>query len=382
MDVTYTSGSSKFNYRVCAVIISQGRILAMRDERSPYYYLPGGRVKLGETAEAAVLREVREELEISAEIVRPLWLCQSFFTEDVDGLDYHELCLYFLIDADGSGLLSRGESFTLYERGHTHIFEWLPFERLENEYFYPLFMKKAVFDLPERLTLITAREPMKDAAVIACTSLREYVEAAQAKLGTNYPVFYLDRKYHRDPVEMREHVLELIARLPAGVRTALVVMGFCGGSWEGVSAPCRIVMPRVDDCVSLLLQTGDSPKSDLKQPRSLYVRAKDPADESFRAIFESMTRDADPETKRRYHDDWKRLYDRVFIIDTGLNDCRRPEYFETVKRDADWLEAETEYVPGGTRLIEKLLSGEWDGQFLVLEPGQKASAEKVLIREA
>ena len=48
MDITYISEHKKFNYRVCAVIISNNKILAMHDERSPYFYLPGGRVQLGE----------------------------------------------------------------------------------------------------------------------------------------------------------------------------------------------------------------------------------------------------------------------------------------------------------------------------------------------
>ena len=91
MDISYTSGNEKFNYRVCAVIISDNKILAMHDERSPYYYLPGGRVQLGETAECAVIREVEEELNVSPEIIRPLWMNQSFFAEDVDKLNYHEI---------------------------------------------------------------------------------------------------------------------------------------------------------------------------------------------------------------------------------------------------------------------------------------------------
>ena len=79
MDISFEAGNEKFNYRVCAVILNDGKILAMQDERSPYFYLPGGRVKLGETAEEAVVREIKEELNITARIVRPLWLNQSFF---------------------------------------------------------------------------------------------------------------------------------------------------------------------------------------------------------------------------------------------------------------------------------------------------------------
>lgn len=158
MDISYISGNNKFNYRVCAVITEGGRLLAMHDERSPYYYLPGGRVKLNETAEEAVLREVREELGIEAAIVRPLWLNQAFFNEDVDKLNYHELCIYFLMDVSKTDLLKRGDRFTLREREHTHDFEWLEFARLRGEYFYPVFLKEKIFELPETFTLIEERE--------------------------------------------------------------------------------------------------------------------------------------------------------------------------------------------------------------------------------
>lgn len=78
MDISYKMDDQKFNYRVCAMMISNEKILAMHDERSPYFYLPGGRVKMGETAEHAVIREVQEELNITPKIVRLLWLNQAF----------------------------------------------------------------------------------------------------------------------------------------------------------------------------------------------------------------------------------------------------------------------------------------------------------------
>lgn len=157
MDVSFKTNEGKFNYRVCAVMINNGRILAMHDERSPYYYLPGGRVEMGETAEHAVVREVQEELNITPKIIRPLWLNQAFFTEDVDGQNYHELCVYFLVDISNTDILSK-ERFTLQERHHTHDFEWLEFERLKTEYFYPLFLKSEIFNLPDEFTIRAERE--------------------------------------------------------------------------------------------------------------------------------------------------------------------------------------------------------------------------------
>lgn len=155
MDISFLCGNQKFNYRVCAIITSDHKILAMHDERSPYFYLPGGRVAMGEAAEQAVVREVEEELGITSKIIRPLWLSQAFFTEEVDNLCYHELCIYFLMNISETNLLAKGAVFTLGEDGHTHTFEWLDFDRLKEEYFYPIFLKKEIFNLPKEFTIRT-----------------------------------------------------------------------------------------------------------------------------------------------------------------------------------------------------------------------------------
>lgn len=158
MDLSFRCDNQKFNYRVCAMIILENKILAMHDERSPYFYLPGGRVSMGETAEQAVIREMQEELGITPKIIRPVWLNQAFFTEDVDNQRYHELCIYFLIDISKTDLLENGETFTKTDGKHTHVFEWLEFSRLKDEYFYPLFLKKEIFNLPSEFTIRTEIE--------------------------------------------------------------------------------------------------------------------------------------------------------------------------------------------------------------------------------
>ena len=56
MDISFQTPQGRFNLRVCAVIVHDGRLLTMRDGICDYAYLPGGRVQLHETAEQAILR--------------------------------------------------------------------------------------------------------------------------------------------------------------------------------------------------------------------------------------------------------------------------------------------------------------------------------------
>ncbi len=158
MDISFKTGEGRFNYRVCAIIVNDNKLLAMHNEVSPYYYLPGGRVNLGESAENAVLRELKEELDVDAKIVRPLWINQAFFEEDVTKENFHEICIYFLVDVSETDILARGNRFQGTETNHIHEFEWLSFEMLKEEYIYPIFIKEKIFNLPITLELQTEFE--------------------------------------------------------------------------------------------------------------------------------------------------------------------------------------------------------------------------------
>ena len=92
MDLTFKTEDGVFNYRVCAIIKHNNKLLAMKNNNTPYYYLPGGRVNMHEDTDTAIKRELKEELGIDANIVRPLWLVQSFFIEDEIKEKFHELC--------------------------------------------------------------------------------------------------------------------------------------------------------------------------------------------------------------------------------------------------------------------------------------------------
>lgn len=210
-------------------------------------------------------------------------------------------------------------------------------------------------------------------AIITCSSLERYLAAAQRSQGTNHPVIVCDRLFHVEPEKLKAEIARLIAALPQPPETLLVAMGFCGGAWDHVRFPFRVVVPRVDDCVSLLLATDDACVPNRKALGHLYLYEDDPAEFSARSLMRDYSRE-DPtfaglDEETLFHM-WFDNYHALDIIDTGMNDCYAEGYVAAAQQNADQIGATLDFVPGSNRILEKLVSGRWDDQFIVAEPGQ------------
>ena len=155
MDISFKAAEGAFNYRVAAIIVCDDRILVMQDEGIPHDYLPGGRVHLGEPAADALARELREELDMALPPHRLVFIGESFFT--IDSTRYHEMCLYFLMEAPAA-LLARGDAFTRVEGAEVHHFRWARFEELRQLSFYPIFLKERIFTLPDAPEFISHQD--------------------------------------------------------------------------------------------------------------------------------------------------------------------------------------------------------------------------------
>ena len=210
------------------------------------------------------------------------------------------------------------------------------------------------------------------ACILACSSMTEFVAEAQRRQGTDWPVYVIDRTLHAEPEHMKDAVTALMQRIPEEYDTILVAMGFCGGVWSQVICPRRMVLPRVDDCVSLLLHTDDDYRPNRKEPGHLYLYETDPAQFSALGLLRSDA-PVDPSLEGLDPDwlfhMWFDNYHHMDIIDTGLNDCYSEDYVLAAQAQADEINAALDFAPGSIRLLEKLVSGQWDHQFIMAEPG-------------
>ena len=148
--ITFDRGNDRFNFRAAGVILSEDKVLVHKAEGDDFWALPGGRVEMGESGEAAIMREMKEEIGLLFKVVRPVWVLENFF--DHQEKNYHELSIIFLLRClDENALVKRGNAFHGLDSGILLVFKWLAIKELEHEPLYPSFLRKDLADLPGRL---------------------------------------------------------------------------------------------------------------------------------------------------------------------------------------------------------------------------------------
>ena len=127
------------NIRAGAIIIKDNKVLMMANEKDDYLYSVGGRIKFGETAEEAIVREVWEETGTKMEIDRLGFIHENYFYGDAPtnlGKLVYEISFFFYMKAP-EDFAPTTESFT-GDNSKEHP-KWVSLD--ENIKMYPPFFK-------------------------------------------------------------------------------------------------------------------------------------------------------------------------------------------------------------------------------------------------
>ena len=216
----------------------------------------------------------------------------------------------------------------------------------------------------------------QNSVVFACSTMLGHLRAANNILGTDIPVIPMGRQTFTYPSDMRQKIWEAAGRLPSSVKYILIAMGFSPETWNGLTLARTVVIPDFDDCISMLLACTDDQRGNLKQDYHMYYRDSDGGQYSIRAILESAQKEYGMEPGTTVFGSWFADYVSLDIIDTGAYDCYRESFVTRAEDDAQLIRVPVDFVQGSNRVCEKLLSGQWDSQFVVLSPGEAASPER------
>jgi hypothetical protein len=164
-----------------------------------------------------------------------------------------------------------------------------------------------------------------------------------------------------------------------GFDTILLGYGLCSNAVVGLRATtAQLVVPRVDDCISIFLGSRDAYRAQASREPGTYYLTKgwievgdSPFDEELRLAErygEAMA--------TRMVGLMLRNYRRLALINTGSQDMDR--YRAYARRAAERFGLRFEEVEGAPSLVEKLLFGPWDTECLVVPPGGTIALDEFL----
>ena len=213
--------------------------------------------------------------------------------------------------------------------------------------------------------------------LIACSMIEDEINDVFDRFGYgDIEIRWMERGYHNDPDELREVIQNEISRAEAdGADTVMLAYGFCGKGASGWHTEhAALAMPRFDDCCNMMLCTGKRQKRNLLEAGNMYLTKGWSKDEG--ALLSMLERAQERYGERRGLRVMKLMFDsytRVTVIDTGCYELQPVE--EYAEKCADLLDLELCKVPGSNEIMRKLISGDWDEDIIVKEPGEPVRDE-------
>ena len=121
---------NKFEICIRAVILNKGKILVCWNKKKGYYFFPGGHLEFSEKIGDALVREIKEELNVGVKKFDFVGIVDNVFTED--GEKHHEINFVFNVKLDKCNIFSQED----------HIdFHWKTLKEFKKEKVLPIALK-------------------------------------------------------------------------------------------------------------------------------------------------------------------------------------------------------------------------------------------------
>jgi hypothetical protein len=218
--------------------------------------------------------------------------------------------------------------------------------------------------------------------ILACaTVIEEMVPLLPS--GVGYRV--LDFGLHTDPAKLRHALQKAIDEVEMDPSVDVIILGYglCSQGVIGIkSSHSILVVPRVDDCISIFLGSASAYRNQARLEPGTYYLTK-----GWIEVGESPFSEYDATVQRFGREKAERIYQMMFqhykrlaLINTGQYELER--YREYARRTADRFSLRYEEIEGSTELVTKMINGPWDKEFIVVEPGRAIELEQFFFSES
>lgn len=211
--------------------------------------------------------------------------------------------------------------------------------------------------------------------IISCGMLAEELKKACAGQSVLPEIIEQPRGMHEHPKELKERLSVLISE-HQNVDEIVLTYGLCGYGTVGlISENTRLVLPRFDDCISQLLYReteGRTCRSKI-QAGHLYltggwIKDKKSVLGQCKEITETYGENA-PEILDAIYGG----YHTMDVIDTGAHNIEETE--KNAEEICRYLPLKKEKITGSCDILKRIISGDYDDNFIVLNPGDAVTEQ-------
>lgn len=214
--------------------------------------------------------------------------------------------------------------------------------------------------------------------IVACQTIRDEVNLAIAETGVPYPVLWIESGLHNFPDRLGQKIQQEINNIE-NVETILLAFGYCGNSLLGItSSRAQLIIPRVDDCISLLLGSYERRQSMDKEIGTYFLtKGWLENEQNLVSEYERCVVRYGKEKALRVMKLMLNNYHRLMVINTQAYQAEG--VLTKTKWFADVLGLSHEEIEGSSRLLKKLLLGPWDAEFAIIQAGEKVTLEHMIM---
>jgi hypothetical protein len=204
--------------------------------------------------------------------------------------------------------------------------------------------------------------------VIACATV---IEEMLPLLPADVAHEVLDFGLHLRPNELKRVLQEKIDEASQNADVLLLGYGLCSMAVVGLQArTAHLVIPRVDDCIAIFLGSCAAYQMQTKKEPGTYYLTKgwiEVGDTPFEEHKQLVEKYGEAKAKRMTGLLLKN-YTRLGFINTGQYEI--DHYRDYARKTADQFGLRFEEIEGSPELVEKMVRGPWDEEFVVVPPGE------------
>ena len=211
-------------------------------------------------------------------------------------------------------------------------------------------------------------------AVIACETIKDEIMYVARKVECPYPFSWTASSLHKFPERLQRQLQGEIDKCE-DAENILLMYGYCGNAVLGLSSRrARLIVPKMDDCISLLLGGNERRKKLNQEGRSYYfTKGWMDSDSGITTEYNRCVMKYGYDKSNMVFKLMLKGYKSFDVIDTGVDQL--PDLIEAAQEFAGILDLEHKVVEGTLDVLYKALCGQWDEDFVIVEPGEKVKFE-------